>query len=176
MAQLQFYALRGDLESLFTGLEKGSKFFYTRMGSYAVSVCTSMVSGNDIPQLGKASGESSTTCDTFLVTRTASIAMREIDLDGGGEHYLVDQLANPDSVTLTPGGLRKDTILISGRVATASDSQTSKDLMAEWSVAIRRSWTKVKAFYLGPAAAEFWRSSGRLTISVGASSDFDLKP
>ena len=112
MAQLQFYALRVDLESLFDGLEKGSKFFYTRAGSSA-SVCASLVSGNDIPQLGNASEESSIASDAFLVTRTANVAVREVALNGGGKNYLVDQLANPDSVGLTPGGLWGDAILIS---------------------------------------------------------------
>ena len=86
----------------------------------------------------------------------------------------MDQLANPDTVTLTPGGVWTQDIVLYGRVATASDSKASQELMRRFACAIKKQFTKIRAFYVGPKARELLDKGKRLTIAAQSPRDFDL--
>jgi hypothetical protein len=86
----------------------------------------------------------------------------------------MDQLLNPDSVTLTPGGTRGANIVIAGRVATASDSVASADLMKAFETAFRNTFGKIKAFRVGPEAERLLDSGARLTVATQSPITLDL--
>lgn len=88
--------------------------------------------------------------------------------------FSIDQLANPDSVTFTAGGKWDNDVLLHGRIATASDSDISKELMKLFNLVIRKQFKKVGAYWVGPAAYVFLEAGWRLTLSAHSPRDFDL--
>jgi hypothetical protein len=126
-----------------------------------------------IPNMGVATSDSAATCEEYLVTRKDEKIQTRVLRGKSGHLYLVDQLANPNSITFSPGGFR-GSVLLHGRVATVSDEGDAKDLMNAFAREIRRSFRKVRAFWVGPEAETLLDSGVRLTMSVHAAPEFDL--
>jgi len=92
-----------------------------------------------------------------------------------GETFRIDQLLNPDTVVLTPAGVRSEEVVLHGRVATVSNSQPAQRLMRLFSKAFRKHrFEKIRAFWVGPEARALLRAGTRLTISVQSPREFDL--
>jgi hypothetical protein len=87
----------------------------------------------------------------------------------------VYQLENPDCTTLTHGGLYSPDVLISGRIATASNTHAAKKIQSAFSNAIAKLFTRVNAFYVGPAAFELLQQGCRLTVNAAAPREYDLE-
>jgi hypothetical protein len=86
----------------------------------------------------------------------------------------VEQLDNPDSVLLIAGGEWKDGTVISGSVTTVSTSEFSKTLMRCVYSVVRKDFTKVRAYWVGPDALKALRNGRRLTIAIQSPPEFDL--
>src|SRR6266581_4394341 len=130
--------------------------------------------GAELPNLGKASSDSAINSDSFLVAgRPVPIKMRRVKAAAGAERLYVDQLDNPDTVVLTPGGIWGTDIVLHGRVTTVSESGASQELMKEFHGTFRRRFTKIKAFFVGPKAVVLLEAGKRLTISAQSPRDFD---
>src|SRR5262249_1559815 len=102
------------------------------------------------------------------------VVAREIRLTDGSIRFCVDQLSNPDSVTFISGGIWSDDIVLHGRVATASDTEASQQLMKRFAAVFRKKFSKIKAFWVGPRAMALLDAGRRLTISVQSPREFDL--
>lgn len=177
MSPVPFYATKEDLIALLQFVESKGALRYTLTGNYLKSETEGGIevfnTGTAIPDLGKASADSSVACDTFLVCKQETpIHLRTAGSDG--ERICVDQLANPDSVTFTPGGVRSDDVVLEGRIATASDSAASVSLMKQFRAATRQLFTKVRSRYVGPQALTLLRGGGRLTGAVQSPTECDL--
>src|SRR5262249_49812017 len=130
--------------------------------------------GAEIPNLGKANADSSSACEAFLVcNRETPINLRTVQ-GNNVERICVDQLLNSDSVEFKPGGVWNEDVVLHGRVATASESQMSQTLMKRFQAAIKKAFSKVKAYYVGPQALKLLQSGKRLTISAQSPKEFDL--
>ena len=133
MKHLQIVALKEDLLAMLTFVESVSPLKYARMGNFSRDdirdgICV-FDTGTAIPNLGKASADSSSACEAFLVCeRETPIKLRSFQ-GSNGERMCVDQLANPESVEFKPGGIWNEDIVLHGRIATASDSYASQALM-----------------------------------------------
>jgi hypothetical protein len=178
MKQILFFALREDLLALLQFIDSQSPLKYVRMGNFLRDEIKDGISvfdqGAGIPNLGKASADSSAACEAFLVCeRDTLINLRGLQLDNE-ERVCVDQLANPDSVEFKPGGIWNEDIVLHGRIATASESQVSQALMKRFQTAARKTFSKVKAFYVGPKAVVLLESGKRLSISAQSPREFDL--
>jgi hypothetical protein len=68
----------------------------------------------------------------------------------GVSRYAVDQLINPDTITFAAGGIWNNDILLNGGIGTASQSDGSSALFKRFRSALRKNFTKVKAFMLVP--------------------------
>jgi hypothetical protein len=79
-------------------------------------------------------------------------------------------------VEFKPGGIWNEDVLLHGRIATASESQISQALMKRFQSAAKKTFSKVKAFYVGPKALVLLDSGKRLTISAQSPREFDLTP
>jgi hypothetical protein len=180
MKHILFFALKEDLLALLELVDSKGPLKYARVGNFPRREIENGISvfdtGAGIPNLGKATADSSAACESFLVCeREASINLRTLQR-GNGERVCIDQLANPDSVGFTPGGIWNEDVVLHGRIATASESQVSQALMKRFHAAIKRTFSKVKAFYVGPKALALLESGKRLTISAQSSREFDLAP
>jgi hypothetical protein len=149
---------------------------YTLCCLHDSPVVQSHVSGIDLPAYHEPLPVSSAANPTYLITpRVQAVVLRPIPHESGGKSYAVDQLENPDSITFTPGGRHTTGPLISGRIATASDTPTAKRLYSKFQGALQRDFVRVQAYLVGPEALRLLRSGVRLTIDASSHQDFDLR-
>lgn len=175
MKQLHFFAAKEDLQSLLRAVERRVSISYVRMGPSSSTVAERFASGDSIPNLGRAERDSAAACDEYLVIPDKRIVeVRPVRTTDGTLQYFVDQLSNPNSVTFAPGGIWSKEVLLNGRVATVHDDADSQNLMKNFASELRKSFHKVKAYWVGPQAEVLLDAGGRLTISAHASRDFDL--
>lgn len=175
MKQLQFYAADGDLLPVLQAVESVGPLKYVRFGNFTAQNVEAFSAGSDLPNLGKATSESAISSESFLVCEPeVRIDVRRLPGADGIERFCVDQLANPDTVTLTPGGIWTQDILLYGRVATASESKASQALMRRFAGAIKKQFTKIKAVYVGRKALEMLNAGKRLTLAAQSPAEFDL--
>jgi hypothetical protein len=174
MKQLMFFALRDDLIPVITAVEAKTPLKYVVGGAYEDASIGAWRSGLELPQLGTADADSSTACRTFLVLAAGTnVVERKIVRNDGKHVTLIDQLLNPDSVSFTPGGLR-DSAVISGRIATATDTGIPQALMKSFSSAMRKHFVRINAFYVGPEAERLFESGTRLTYALQSPPEYDL--
>lgn len=177
MKHILFFALKEDLLKLLELAESNGRLKYVRMGNFPRNEIKEDVSvfesGAEIPNLGQASADSSASCEAFLISeRETPINLRPVQ--GNVERVCIDQLANPDSIGFTPGGIWNEDVVLHGRIATASESKASQALMKRFHAVIKATFSKVKAFYVGPKALSVLESGKRLTISAQSPREFDL--
>jgi hypothetical protein len=91
------------------------------------------------------------------------------------ERFDVYQNMNPDSIHLVLGGEWTDGAIISGSIATISKSPISQALMRSAHSAVKKHFTRVRAFWVGPEALIALRSGRRLTCAVQSPPEFDLQ-
>lgn len=178
MKHILFFATKDDLLSMITLVERNGSLRYVQMGNFLSSEVEArfniLETGAELPCLGKASADSSAACEAFLVCDpNTTINLRTVE-GSDVERVCVDQFFNPDSVEFKPGGIWGDDILLYGRVGTASESQASQALMKRFQAAIRKSFLKIKSYYVGPQAMTLLESGKRLTIAAQSPKQFDL--
>lgn len=176
MKQIMFFALKEDLLPVLELVESKGALKFVRMGNFARHEVKDGISvfdtGAAIPNLGKASADSTVACEHFLVCeRETPVNLRFV-----GERVCIDQLVNPDSVVFVPGGIWNEDVVLNGLIGTASDSEISKDLMKRFQAAVKKTFSKVKAFYVGPKALALLESGKRLAGAVQSPREFDLTP
>jgi hypothetical protein len=179
MSQIRFFALKDDLIPVLDVVERKGPLKYTLTGNFLVAEMkgeiTVFETGTDIPDLGTASGDQQAACDSFLVCEgNVEIRLRRIR-GNDGDRVCVDQLVNADTVTFTPGGIWNGDVVLSGRVATVSDTVVAQTLMRRFKSAIKKTFTKVGAYYIGPNALTLLKSGRRLTDAVQSPPEYDLK-
>jgi hypothetical protein len=175
MKQIHFYAAGDDLLMVLEAAERAGPLKYVEMGNFSSTECTVLSRGMEIPDLGTADAKSGITCRSFLVTDSLiDIDVRPISLVDGSRRYCIDQLCNPDAITFTPSGRFGRDLVLNGRLGTVSDSPIARILMKRFASAVRRNFTKVKAFWVGPNAMAVLDAGGRLTLSTQTPRDFDL--
>jgi hypothetical protein len=129
----------------------------------------------DLPQLGIANYDSAVACTGYLVTEAAaSVEVRHLATTDG-PRWLIDQLANGDSVTLRAGGARGPNTLLSGLIATASDTPVARALMQRYRKAVRKRFVKVRSYLVGPEAQKLLAAGGRLTAALQSPPEYDLR-
>ena len=176
-----FFALKVDLLTVLELVESKGPLKYVRMGNFTSHEIEGGIgvfdSGAEITNLGTATADQSNGCISFLVCEPVTpIELRRFRIIDGSERVCIDQLINPDSVTFTPGGIWNTDVVLNGRIATASESKVSQILMKRFHAAVKRTCSKVRAFYVGPRAFALLESGKRLTSAVQSPLGFDLVP
>src|SRR5438132_7538400 len=155
MKQILFFALKEDLVPMLELVENKGPLRYVLTGNFLKREFKQIVfaAGASIPNLGKATADQWISCEAFLVCeRETAVNLRTLQGYDGHERICIDQLANPDSVGFTPGGMWNEDVVLNGCVRTASESQASQALMKRFQAAIKKTFSKVRAFYVGPKA------------------------
>jgi len=178
MKHVLFFATKEDIVPILLLVEANGPLKYERKGNFLKADIDSICifnSGVEIPTLGRATANSSHACETYLVADSGTpITLNFLRGNNGVERVSVDQRLNPDTVTFTAGGVWNEEILLHGRVATASESDTAQTLIKRFQSAIKKHFTKVRAFYVGPQAMESLARGVRLTISAQSPRSIDL--
>jgi hypothetical protein len=112
----------------------------------------------------------------YLVFDAATeLKVREIPQRKGGVLYSADLEANPTGFGFRPGGLFEGRCLIRGSVGTATGDPVSIALCRAFAREVRRGFTKIHSYYVGPEAVRLLDEGMRLAIGVGSSPNSDLK-
>lgn len=192
---LYFYATRNDLLTVMRKVESEVAIKYVRFGHTASVPPESFSSAAQIPNLGTASHPSAGAGEKFLVCNAETIIrprqlkiltaddVKRFDANDeaspmqlvGVKRYAIDQLENPDTIAFNGGGMWEGHILLHGAFGTASESKVSLSLMRRFQTALRKTFVKVRAFYVGPEALTFLKSGGRLTMAVQSPPEYDLR-
>jgi hypothetical protein len=176
MPQRNFFASADDLLSVFERVESRLSVSFVLARMFETSQFALFHAGAALPSLRLPASRQSSGCPTYLVGLSSTpVNVRSVPQRTGAVRYAIDQLENPDSVTLTHGGFHSPDVMISGRVATISATPTGKKLQAAFSNAIAKQFTRVNAFYVGPEAYELLRQGCRLTFNVDAPPEYDLE-
>ena len=176
MKRLDFFALKSDLLILLDAIESKVSMKYVLAETSSTAVTQEWTHGSEIPGLGRADGAQPSLCRSYLLTQCEiPIQPRRIQQFDGTTRFDVDQLLNPDSIVFTPAGEWKEEIILSGNVGTTSPSSVSQSLMKVTSGAMRRHFTKVRAFWGGPEALNRLRSGTRLTIAEQSPPIYNLQ-
>jgi hypothetical protein len=172
-----FFATADDLLAVFSRVEAKRKVVYTLMGLFESRPVEAFTRGEDLPTLRRPPEDrSSVGCPAYLVTPVGvAVRVREVPQRAGGIRYAVDQLINPESMTINHGGRPEPGILLAGRVATCTGTEASAALFRAYANAIARTFTRVNGFWLGPEARELLADGCRLTQSADSPPEYDFK-
>ena len=174
MKQIHFFALRDDVLPVLDAAEREIALKYVLMGQFPKMEFETFSSSEQIPHLGQSIAASAASGSSFLVTSQAvPIEVRPIETVSG-VRYCLDQLANPGTVTFSPGGRWGEDVILSGRLATVSDTPLARQLMKIFTGAFRKRFSRIRAFYVGPRAAIFLDAGKRLTAAEQSPREFDL--
>ena len=174
--RIGFFAAKSDLIAVLDDFETRRAIKYVLMSSSGGPKTEEWTRGADIPSLGYADGSQTYACKSFLITDTHThVNPQRITHYDGSHRFDVDQLINPDSITFIPGGEWKDLMMIAGLFGTASNSEISRSLMGLARRAIRKHFTKVQAFWVGPEALTYLRRGKRLTTAEQSPPIYDLR-
>ncbi len=108
MKNVLFFATDKDLALVLARVEKGRALQYVQMGQFLKAEWQIFARGAELPNLGIATSDSTISSQSFLVAEEAvRIGARSISGPAGVERFCLDQMTNPETVTLTPGGMRQ---------------------------------------------------------------------
>lgn len=131
-------------------------------------------SGRDIPDLGRARHESAVRGNSYLVVlRERAVQVRSVRQNDGVVSYHVDNLVNPAAVSFTPGGRWGEDVVLHG-VLECSDHEESQAIMKSFVAHMRKSFHKIKAYWVGPHAETLLDAGKRLTMAEQSPREFDL--
>lgn len=173
---IYFFATTADIQGVLAAAENVREIKYTCADTFEEPRETSYSSYKDIEHLGVALRGSQSQEAIYLVSDAQTkIVLREIQRRDGTIGYAVDQLLNPATVSLAPGGLFRDDCVIAGQVGTATTDKKSLELFNLIAREVRRRFKKVKSYWVGPEAFRILESGGRLTAGVKSPPEYDLK-
>ncbi len=173
---LYFFGTKGDVTPVIEAVEGTRLLRYTLMAFAETPDLTWFDSALTIPDLGIAQKGATVTEPSYLVMdREAKIMVRAIPQRTGPSRYSIDQLENPDSVVLTPGGLFNNMDLIGGEISTASSSSESRVLMDSFHAVFRKHFKKQRNYFVGPEARRLYDQGRRLTTDVRSPREYDLR-
>ena len=173
--QLQFFATRGDLEEVVRSVEAARQLAYVRAGLFDEPTVVLAESLLTIPEVGTAQGDASPKCPSYLVALRPFVpAVRSVPQRGGGTKYAIDQLENPQTIVLRPGGVLGDAVIIAGSLGTASTAPASLELYASFRAEFLASFSSIKSYRVGAQAARLLDAGARLTADVRAKPLYDL--
>lgn len=114
--------------------------------------------------------------EQYLVTsHDMAITVRAVPQRKGGTKFAVDQLVNPKTISLEPGGLIDSGCLLPGSAGTASADPVSVELQKLFVRFIKRDFSRVREYWLSQEAERLLDSGIRLTANPRAPVLFDLR-
>lgn len=174
---IHLFAAGADLLPVLAAVEAKHPIKYALMKPNVTGDVTEFSTAADLPDLGRATAPDAIGCQSYLVTvRDLTVTPRRIVSNDGTVWYAIDQMMNPDTVEVSPGGLWKDDVVISGRIATVSDTARADVLMRAFRSAVRKHFARVRASWVGPSARALLDAGKRLTMAVQSPREYDLVP
>lgn len=176
--QILFFATRADLEP---GLERyesetGSAWYRTESENGAADLGPLGLK-EAFPHLGECNVRSQSQAPILLsLHRDCHASVRQEQRRKRGSLWTVDQEENPGSIVVVAGGVYSSSVVVAGRVATASSSPFSSSLMKAFELLVLEGFKKVGQYRVGPGAADRAAHGARL-VTMGADEplEYDLR-
>jgi hypothetical protein len=150
---LNLFSVGEDLAVVLEEVETEGKLVYARTGLFADSAGRLFCSQRELPGVGTSTGAGASEEDSFLVVDAGVIVQsRAVPQSSGGVLHAFDQMLNPTSVVLKPGGLHDEACLVAGELSTISEREESIKLYDRLARRIRREYRRVRSFWVGPGA------------------------
>lgn len=171
-----FFATASDLLPILEIVEQKGALHFFLAGLLGQAEPPVFSPARAIPDLAVAKKPDMNHIDRYLILpATTPISVRPVPQRAGGVRYAVDQMINPASVELNPGGVFETIAVISGRFATASDAPESVSLLEQFRKAVKKHFVRHNAYWVGPSAEKLARAGYRLTAAVGSAKIYDLR-
>src|ERR1022692_2747516 len=169
-----FFATAEDLSRILRTVESCHALQYARCGLFDGPDCPVFERLSLLPDFGVAQAGDSNLEPTFLVLpKGARLHVRTVRQRRGGNKYAVDQLANPGTEVIRPGGKFREVAVIAGMVGTVHKDEKAETLMKAFFASLKAEFTSVKSYVVGPEARRLHDLGMRLTKSLDASQEFD---
>ena len=172
MGRIQFFATRSDLLAFLELVEDRKAIKYTGIGRFPpqkdIDLDLTYASAKDIAGLGVSNHSSSILSNAYLVSdRNLVITPRFVSVVTMGDMLFIDQLRNPETVVLTPGGEFGENVLLMGSVSSVGSSKNVRTMMRLLRTCLEKcGFIKSHFVFLGSNAIKFLKAGNRLTISA----------
>ena len=172
---INFFATRADLEPGVRKVECERKPQYALCGLFDSPAITSYASLLDVEDLGINLTGDHITGPCYLVAKAFQrIEVRLVPQRRGGIKYAIDQVDNPRSITILPGGIHAG-CLLPGQIGTVTEDSEALSLFQEYSRALTKGFKKARGYVIGPDALRLMAEGTRLTTSVRSPAEYDVK-
>jgi hypothetical protein len=158
--QIPFFATSNDLSSLLTSVLSECSLDFVQSGLFAVSM-TKRLGPDDLEPFS----------NYIVVCRGYPVSVRTVPQRHGADRYAVDQLQNPESVSLSLGGTLQGHHLVASQVGTTGGGV---DIYKQFERAICRQFERVKSYYVGSEAGKLMDTGVRLSPTKRSPRDYDL--
>lgn len=174
--QMLFYATPTDLVDLLSAVERAVPLSYARKGAYSAQTPERFSTSADIPALGVATSDAGIGSFGYLMMSVEQVCVahcvKQVD---GSDLYFVDESHNAETVTLVPAGIRGQSMLLMGRVATNSRSDWPRKVMNRFKSQCKKQFRAIRGIWVGPEAERRMQTGWRLTMSKVSPPEYDLR-
>jgi hypothetical protein len=176
MMNVRFFAVDDDLRQVLAAVESRMDLQYVTTRGYPRQTVERYLRAADIPALSVATHESGGGCQPYLVgPRDATLVPRRLVLQDGTVVHAYDQFASDRVATLVAAGRWKPNVVLSGRFGTTHDSADSLRLVNAFRYQMKKTFTRINAFWVGPAALQAFEARQRLTGAEQSPAVYDLQ-
>lgn len=171
-----FFATYNDLLGVLVEIEEKRTIHFAEAGMSDHPDLVVYPSASQVPDLGETRARESVLGRILLITDVAiPFVMEPVQQRRGGVRYAVYQDKNPDTISLVPGGRFDDHTILAGNFGTCTDSPISAAILKLVAGAIRKNWTVIKSYAVGPEAEKILDAGGRLTANLRSPREYDLR-
>ncbi len=177
MSQIKFFMLKDDQIELIKRVEEKIKIEYIEYGNFEINEkINKFSSGLEIPSIGISDGNQPAQCTKYVIYLSGNNIKHQEFIDNYGKKRIcIDQLINNDTIVLQLGGMWNNEAIISGTIGSAYSTGTSKKLLNVFIKEIKKN-LKIKAFYVGNKAYQYFKNGGRLACcAIDSPKEYDLK-
>jgi hypothetical protein len=173
--QQLFFATKNDIIEILVEFEKKVNIKYIKSGLFEINKIEELNSLTEFIPLGVINFGDWALSETFLIYKKGTqINSREILQNSGEKKYLIDQIKNPETIVLRPGGLYGNCV-IAGYIGTISSNKSSIELYSLLLSHMKKQFKKIGVCYVGKESVRLMDSGWRLTQFANGAKEYDLK-
>jgi hypothetical protein len=171
-----FFATKQDIETVVRNVESNLSLKYIQSGLFDTEEIQPFSSLLMEPGLGHAIAGDNNHCKRYLVTlQNIEIQIRTVPQRRGGVKYAIDSVLNPISITMAPGGVFREGILVEGSIRTISKDVDALKIYKTFEKHIKSNFKRIQEYYVGLEAHIYLKNGWRLTQSEQAPKESDLQ-
>lgn len=172
--QFNFFATKDDLLPGVLAFEAEHRVHYVLWGLFDSPNFERYSSVADIPDFGRSIHGHSAERGFIVMPADAELKVESVPQRRGGTKYSID-LTDICGFAFSPGGVYGDRFVIDGDVGVNMGTEESIKLCKEFIRKLRKGWTRIHSYYVGPQALQLMKEGYRLTSSIHSPESFDLR-